>query len=114
MVSPTALYRHLVPLPSDLPPEKRAVLRRIEARVWPAVLLTLLVAWVTHSLIGRPERGRAAVGAHLAASLGPGLPATVLLLRFAFARSAEHGRQEARLRDAVARAARLDGAMLVA
>lgn len=109
------LYRRLVPLPDDLPAARRMVLGRIEAGVWCSVLVTVMVTCAAHFLIGRATDGITAAAAwHIVAAFGPGVPATVLILRFAFARSVEHARQDARLNEAEARAARLDGALLMA
>ena len=107
-LTPAALYRSLVPLPDDLSPERRGLMCLIEARVWSAVLLSMLIGWGTRVLIGQSTQDLAsAAGAHLVAALVPGVPVAVLVMRFVFARNVALWRQEAR-------AARLEGALLVA
>ena len=83
-------------------------MRRTEAQVWAAVLLSLLAGWGTRVVIGQSmDELWSSVVAHLIAALVPALPVAVLVMRFAFARKVALWRQEARL-------ARLDGALLVA
>ena len=83
-------------------------MRRTEAQVWAAVLLSLLAGWGTRVVIGQSmDELWSSVVAHLIAALVPALPVAVLVMRFAFARNVALWRQEARL-------ARLDGALLVA
>ena len=106
--SPAVLYRAIVPLPGDLSPARRGLMRRTETRVWSAVFLSMMVGWGTRVLIGQSTDDLGiAVFSHLVAALIPGLPVAVLVMRFAFGRNVALWRQEAHT-------ARLEGALLVA
>jgi uncharacterized membrane protein len=108
-------YRRLVPLPDNLVAERRDMLGRIEGMVWLVVGLVVLVTCAGRLLVDLAVHdmgGRVLWGVLVAAI--PSVPATIVILRFAFRLAVRFARQQEELQEARSRAVRLDGALLVA
>jgi signal transduction histidine kinase len=105
-----SLYRRLVPLPEDLPEERRAFLHRVELLVWAVVTIVQALVFGGHMLADALTRGHiVGIVWHVASALGTAAIGTIFILRYTFRRSAAEARQQLALRDH----ARLEGALLV-